>query len=123
MTITLKNVSIVNCDTGISAPADAAIHADGLNIVGCTRAIELRDPPSLLTHLGLAKNTPPEVLADVLRALQKPGLTQEQVTTTVRDSKLRSWLGAGADISAVGGGIFQLYQSNLVQNILAMMPK
>lgn len=123
MTITLKNVSIIGCGTGISAPADAPIHLDGLSIVGCERAIELRDPPSLLEQLGLSKNTPPAILAEVLRPLQEPGLTQEQVTSAIKESKLRSWLGTGADISTVAAGICQLYQSNLVQNILSILPK
>ena len=123
MALNLKNVRIVNCGTGISAPADAPIMADGLSIEGCERAIELRDPPSLMQQLGLADSTPPKDLVEVLEAVNKPDLSQDEVIREVSSSKLRSWLGAGSDITTVASGIFQLYQSGLVQSVLAVLPK
>ncbi|MGE6607251.1 hypothetical protein FBG13_03145 [Cobetia marina] len=123
MAVNLKNVRIVNCGTGISAPADAPITADGLNIEGCERAIDLRDPPSLMQQLGLAEGTPPKDLLAVLEAINKPDLSQDDVIREVSSSKLRSWLGVGSDITTVSAGIFQLYQSGLVQSVLTLLPK
>jgi hypothetical protein len=114
--------TIVGCGTAISAPADANIEISVTTIAGCQKAIELRDPPSLMESLGLPSDTSPSLLSDLFRQLQKPNLSQDYVSSCIGQSKLREFLGAGADISTVTAAIWNLYQSNLVQAILKAIP-
>ena len=110
--------SIIGCGTAISTPADASIEISVDTISGCQKAIELRDPPSLMEALGLPKDTSPSLLSDFLRQLQNPGLSQDEVSSRIKQSKLRNLLGAGADIATVTAAIWKLYQSNLVQEVI-----
>ncbi len=89
MALHLKNVRIDNCDTSISAPRDAQIHADGLEITNTRRAIELRDPLGLLQSLGLRAETPPQYLIEALKLLEgSHTLPPEQRVEGLRESNL-----------------------------------
>jgi hypothetical protein len=103
MALHLKNVRIDNCCTGISAPKDAHISADGLEITNTTQAIELRDPPGLLQSLGLPADTPPQYLIDALKILEGVStLPTEARIERLRESSLVKWLGVTADLTGIG---------------------
>jgi len=115
MAITLKNVRIDNCGTGISAPKDAHINADGLEITNTNNAIELRDPPSLLQTLGLPVNTPPIYLIEALKILEgAEKLEPSAKIEKLRESNLIKWLGATADLASLGGILLSAQAQGLV---------
>jgi len=102
MALHLKNGWIDNCGTGISAPNDAQIHADGLSITNTHRAIELRDPPGLLQQLGLPADTPPLYLIEALKLLDSSHtLPQEQRMERLRESRLIKFLSITADLTSI----------------------
>lgn len=113
--------SITNCGTGFSAPADAKFDLNVGTFDRCQKAIELRDPPSLMESIGLPRDISPPLLRDLLCQLQNPGLTRVEISSCVEQSRLRRDLGAGADISTIITGFMTLYQSNLVPAALAML--
>lgn len=118
MALRLKNVRIDNCGTGISAPKDAQIHADGLEITNTRRAIELRDPPGLLQSLGLPTETPPPHLIEALKLLEGSlTLPQEQRIERLRESSLIKWLGVTADLSGLGTTLLSAQAQGLVSSV------
>lgn len=118
--LTLKNVTIDNCGTGISAPKDALIHADGLKITNTGKAIDLRDPPSLMQSLGLPENTPPAYLVEAIKALEgSKALPVEQRSQALHESRLFKWLGHTANLSGIASALMQAHQQGLVPGVLA----
>jgi hypothetical protein len=119
MALHLKNVRIDNCGTGISAPKDAQIHADGLEITNTRRAIELRDPPGLLQSLGLPADTPPLYLIEALKLLEDSHtLLPEQRIERLRESSLIKWLGATADLTGLGATLLSAQAQGLVSSVV-----
>lgn len=119
MTLILKNVRIDNCGTGISAPKDAHIKADGLEITNTARAIELRDPPGLLQTLGLPAHTPPHYLIEALRILEGASALPEQSRIEqLRDSALVKWLGVTADLSDLGTTLLSAQSQGLISSVV-----
>ena len=102
MALNLKNVRIDNCCTGISAPKDAHIIADGLEITNTAQAIELRDAPSLLQLLGLPEDTPPAYLIEAMKILEGArAFPENERIGQLKESALIKWLGAGADLTTI----------------------
>lgn len=120
MALTLKNVKIIDCHTGISAPKDAQIDADGLEITNAThRAIELRDPPGLFQSLGLPENTPPAHLIEALKILEDAqNLPESEKIERLRGSPLIEWLGSTADLVTVGTMLLGLQAQGVVSAAL-----
>ncbi len=119
MALHLKNVRIDNCGTGISAPKDAQIHADGLEITNTRRAIELRDPPGLLQSLGLPAETPPPYLIEALKLLEGSyALPPEQRIERLRESNLIKWLGVTADLTGLGTTLLSAQAQGLVSSVV-----
>ncbi len=119
MALNLKNVRIDNCGTGISAPKDAHIVADGLEITNTARAIELRDPPGLLQSLGLPANTPPAYLIEALRILEgASALPERERVNQLRESALVKWLGAAADLTTIGTTLLSAQAQGVVSSVV-----
>lgn len=119
MALHLINARIDNCGIGISAPKDAHIVADGLEITNTSRAIELRDPPGLLQSLGLPANTPPQYLIDALRILEAEGaLPPEARIERLRESSLVRWLGVTADLTGIGTTLLSAQAQGLVSSVV-----
>lgn len=117
--LTLKNVRIDNCGTGISAPKDAVIHADGLEITNTGKAIDLRDPPSLLQALGLPAGTPPQHLLDAIQLLEaNKALPPEQRSQALHSSSLFKWLGNTANLATISSALIQAHQQGLIPAVL-----
>lgn len=123
MDMEIINCRIENCGTGISAPADMKLDIRGTSIANCGRAIELRDPPSLLAALGLQPNTPPADLREVLQFVGAGFSDPPAVKSKAESAGLVKWLAAGSDFTTVVGGIVGLAQSGYVQAALALLPK
>ena len=120
MALHLNNVKIDNCGTGISAPKDAQIHADNLEITNTLRAIELRDPPGVLQSLGLPADIPLEYLVEALKILEgSPTQPVDQRIEGLRESSLMKWLGVTADLTAVGTALLSAQAQGLVSSLVA----
>lgn len=119
MALYLENVRIANCGTGISAPKDAQIHADGLEITNTRRDIELRDPPGLLQSLGLPTETPLPYLIEALKLLEGTHpLPPGQRIERLRESSLIKWLGGTADITGLGTPLLSAQAQGLVSSVV-----
>lgn len=119
MALNLKNVRIDNCGTGISAPKDAHINADGLEITNTACAIELRDPHGLLQSLGLPANTPPQYLIEALKILEGASALPEQARVEqLRDSALVKWLGVTADLTGLGTTLISAQSQGLISSVV-----
>lgn len=119
MALQLKDVRIVDCGIGISAPKDAHIVADGLEIIGTGRAIELRDPPGLLQLLGLPPETPPPYLIEAFKILEGAcALPPEQQIEQLRESQLVKWLGVTADLTGLGGVLLSAQSQGLISSAI-----
>jgi hypothetical protein len=118
------NIHIEDCGTGISMPSDAPVEFNGLTIKGCVQAIEMRDPPSLLTSLGLPSDTPPQLLIEALNILQANSSSPlENKTEILQTSSLFNWLGASANLTSITGLLIQAQQNGYVNSIINMFPK
>lgn len=118
----LKNVKIDNCGTGISAPKDAPLTADGLEITNTKLAIELRDPPSLMSSLGLPQDTPVKYLVEALRILESnEELPEEERIESLKESSLLSWLGGTADLLTIGSTLLSAQSQGLIASVLEKM--
>ena len=119
MVMDLKNVQIHNCVTGITAPADARINVDGLVITNTFKAIELRDPPSLLQSLGLPPTTPVPLLIEALQALEgSTANTDQGKIEELRESGLIKWLGVSADLTSIGTVLLSAHSKGLVSTMV-----
>ncbi|CAG36445.1 hypothetical protein [Desulfotalea psychrophila] len=117
--LNLKNVRIDNCGTGISAPKDAKINADGLEITNTKQAIELRDPPSLMIKLGLPENTPPMYLIDAMKILEgNKKLPDKKRIDSLKNSPLVEWLGTAADLATIGCVLLSAQTQGLISSTL-----
>lgn len=111
MALNLKNVTIANCGTGISAPADATINADGLQIFRTALAIELRDPPGLMQRLGLPPNTPPDLVIEALALLKQSEAPVPQKFEALKESRLTKFVegtGVVANLATIGQALLPL---------------
>lgn len=119
MSLYLKNVRIDNCDTGISVPKDAQVHADGLEVTNTRRAIELRDTPGLLQSLGLPVDTPLTYLAEALKLLEgSHNLPADHRIERLRESSLIKWLGVTADLTDIGTTLLSAQAKGLVSSLV-----
>ncbi|MCU8291140.1 hypothetical protein OC525_21635, partial [Vibrio vulnificus] len=117
--LNLKNVKIDRCVTGISAPKDAHINADGLEITNTQKAIELRDPPNLMKSLGLPENTPPEYLIDAMKILEgNQNLPNNERIDSLQKSSLLQWLGTSADLVTIGTVLLSAQAQGLISSVL-----
>ncbi|MBA3004113.1 MAG: hypothetical protein FP813_09725 [Desulfurivibrio sp.] len=123
MTIKISDCHFENCGTGVSAPKDAKLDMSNNKFVACKKAIELRDPPTLLETIGLANNTPLPLVREVFEFLVAGFPDEPAIRTKAESSGLFSWLSVGADTTTVVAGLMQLQQSGLIQAVLAMLPK
>lgn len=119
MAINIKGFRIDNCHVGISAPKDANMNIDGLEITNTHKAFELRDPPSLLQSLGLPANTPPAYLLEALRILEEARtLAPAARIEKLRESNLVKWLGATADLTGLGATLLSAQAQGLVSSVV-----
>ncbi len=117
-----KNVHIAGFKTGISMPANTPAEFDGLTIEGCETAIDLRDPPSFLSQLGLPVSTPPESLLEALEILNGPAVeTVKAKEARLNSSRLFEWLGASANLSTVAQSLVSLSQSRVYKDSLEFL--
>ncbi|WP_178861609.1 hypothetical protein [Thiomicrorhabdus cannonii] len=124
MAIKIIDCHIENCGTGISSSSDVELDISGTKIIACKKAIELRDPPSVLDSLGLPADTPTELLKEVLETLLKTeSKTPVQSAEIISKASLFEWLGGIANSSSILSNLIALQQNGLVQQVLNLLPK
>ena len=109
MTTKIYGNHFENCSTGISAPKDANLEIGSNKFVACGKAVDLRDPPSLMRALGLEGDTPVPVLREVLEYLATGQRSEAEVKAKVESVGLFKWLSAGADASTLASAVLSLH--------------
>ena len=108
MAIKIYGNHFENCGTGISAPKDAHLEV-GLNtFIACDKAVDLRDPPSLMQALGLKSDTPIPVLRELLEYLAAGQRSEADVKAKAESVGPFKWLSAGADAATLASAILSL---------------
>lgn len=121
MAIKIYGNHFENCGTGISAPKDADLDIGANQFVACGRAIDLRDPPTLLQALGLREETPLPLVREVFAYVSSSQRSDPEVRSKAESIGLLKWLSAGADASTLISAIASMYP--YVTAILAALPK
>lgn len=123
MTVKIFGNKIDNCGTGISTPKDADVEIGTNDITNCGTAIELRDPPSLLASLGLKENIPTEKVIAVLNAISSGATDEPAIESEIRKIGLLDYLSGAANLTTLVSGFYQLSNSSLVQQAIALLLK
>jgi len=100
---TFHNPKITDCGIGISMPSggtgDQYINAE---IARCGTGIQYRDPPDLLSSLGLPSNTPPKFVLEALRILKAhENAHPAQREALLKKSKIGPFLQGAASVAAL----------------------
>ena len=90
-------------------------------IVNCKTAIELRDPPGFIESLGLRRDTPIDKVLQVLSALSEGKTNQLEIKSVVKEVELIDWLSGVANVSTLINVFYQLTNSSLVQQAIALL--
>jgi len=114
---------IINCGIGISIPKDADIDIAENEISACNTAIELRDPPTFLENLGLKRDTPPEMVVAVLKAISNGANDKDSIENEVKSVGLLDYLSGTANLTTIVSAFYGLSQSPLLQQALALFQK
>lgn len=107
---TFHNLKITDCGIGISMPSggtgDQFINPE---IAGCNIAIEYRDPPTLISSLGLPAETPPKVVLKALRILKAhKKASPEQRMALLKKSSIGPFLQNAANAATVATSLLAL---------------
>ena len=97
-----------NCGTGISAPTDSDLEIGANQFVACGKAIDLRDPPSLIRALGLRDETPMPLIREILAFVGATPRSELEVQSKSESIGLLKWLSAGADASTLASTVTAL---------------
>lgn len=123
MAIKIYGNKIDNCGTGISAPKDADVEIGTNAITNCGTAIELRDPPSFLVSIGLREDTPTEKVVAVLNAISSGATDESAIENEIQKVGLLDYLSGAANLTTLVSAFYQLTNSSLVQQAIALLPK
>jgi hypothetical protein len=123
MTVKIYGNKITNCGTGISTPKDADVEIGTNHITDCGVAIELRDPLSFIESIGLSPDTPVEKVLVVLEAISNGKNRESDIVDEVKKSGLLDYLSGAANITSLVSAFYQLSNSSLVQQAIALLLK
>jgi hypothetical protein len=123
MVVRIFGNNIDNCQTAISTPKDADVDIDANDITNCVTAIELRDPPSFLASLGLQEDTPTDKVIAVLCAISDGEADERAIAEKVQKVGLSGYLSGAANLTTLVSAFYQLSNSSLIQQAIALLPK
>jgi hypothetical protein len=120
MALILSGNTFVDCGVGVSLPAGAHVVMDDNHMLRCGKAIEVRDPVSLLESLGLPTDTPIDLVVQTIVALQKAQPTTKDAGEKVtRGTALYGFLLAkGADVASIVSAVISIAQTPLGRAIV-----
>lgn len=109
---------------GISAPADIDLEVVRATFKNCKTGIELRDPPTILSAIGLPQDTPINLLRETLEVLlategQGPKASGEEASRT----RLFDWLGGIANATNILTNLVALSQNGFIRGVLDCLPR
>lgn len=119
MTIRIFGNHFENCETGISAPKDANLEIGGNQFVACGKAIDLRDPPTLMQAMGLRNDTPTPLVRELFEFAAAAQREEVELQSKAESIGLLDWLAAGANASTLIAALVSLGQ--YTPKILAML--
>ena len=120
MGIKIYNNHIFDADIGISVPENANVEIGANAIVNCRTAIEIRDEVSLRAILGLSKEANAEEISKLFQSLSNSP-TNEAATEFAKINRAENLLSAGANLTTLISGFFQLKESGLVKSAIAIL--
>ena len=120
MGIKIYNNHIFGADISISVPENANVEIDANAIVDCRTAIEIRDEVSLRAILGLSKEANAEEISKLFQSLSNSP-TNEAATEFAKINRAENLLSAGANLTTLISGFFQLKESGLVKSAIAIL--
>ena len=109
MTIRIFGNTFENCGTGISAPKDAHLEIGANQFFACGKAIDLRDPPSLMQAMGLKNDTPIPLVRELFEFVASARPEEPELRKKAESIGLLKWLSAGADASTLISAMANLY--------------
>ncbi|WP_223535543.1 hypothetical protein [Pseudomonas sp. GL-B-16] len=120
---TFHNLKISGCGIGISMPSggtgDKFINPE---IANCNTAIEYRDPPSLISSLGLPAETPPKVVLEALKILRShEKQAPEQRVTLLKKSNIGPFLQGAANATTAATNLLALAVSPQLAPAIALL--
>ncbi len=120
MKIRITNSSFDRVGTVVSAPDGTDVGIDGSRFKDVGMVVELRDPPSVLAYLGLAPDTPPEAVREMLKFLSSGFSDSPSVQAKAESLGLFKWLSAGADMTTLVTNFVSLASREALQKVLSM---
>ena len=121
MSVKIYDNYIEGCCIEISTPKNADVEFGANKIVNCKTAIELRDPLGFIESLGLRRDTPIDKVLQVLSALSEGKTNQSEIESVVKKTGLLDWLSGAANASTLINAFYQLANSSLVQQAIALL--
>ena len=121
MPIKISGNHFKNCEVGVSAPASSDLDIGSNRFVSCGKAIDLRNPSSLVEAIGLQSDTPMHLLREVFAFAAVSLRSESEIREKSESLGLFKWISAGADASTLVSAIASLYHH--VPAILAALPK
>jgi hypothetical protein len=123
--VTITNSIFSNTRKAISVPHDAEVNADYNMVFDSEEFIELRDPPDLIHKLGLAEDTPPEIIKALLEKLILPENHNATAVKEIAESNgIMKWLPVVARTAAstekLISALIALQQSGVIQQLLRL---
>jgi len=99
----IGTVTAVKCGTVISVPKDSDMDfaLGEMNLTDCNIGFEERDYSSLAQSVGLPPDTPPELIIELVHDLRNPTGVAEDVTETVKRSRLWEYVQRAGDVASV----------------------
>ena len=119
MAIRIFGNSFENCGVGISAPADANVEMGGNRFTACGKAIDLREPQTLMRALGLSDDTPAPLVRELFEFLASAQRSKTEIAEKAESTGLFNWLAAGANAATLVSATMELYKH--VPEILAAL--
>lgn len=117
----ITNVTFIDCGTGISAPKDANVSINGASFENCGKAIDLRDPPSLLSQIGLKEDTPPRLVLALLQGMKAAGQgTPIAIEKKAERIGLFAWLAAGSSVATLVSAFHEIFAKGWVDSAIAL---
>lgn len=96
MGLELDDCNFNRVETAVKAPDSYDIKAKKTNFTDVNTAFDIYVPENELIRIGLPRDTPQELICEVIRSLQHNENKQDQVSV-IANSRLTEWLGIAAN--------------------------
>ena len=121
MAVEVSGVKAYNCGSAVIAEGQFSdLKINDVLAVDCLNGVVLRDGPSVLSHIGLPGNTPPEALIEALKALQAMGdKAPEAKAEILKTTGIAAFIENSANATTVISNLIQIAASPLAAIVIA----